>query len=138
MDYTRFQSELGLNLVLSLLQVYLAYQPRFDMEHYFRFEKQRLLMDKFQTPEVEREENWWTLTQAAYPQLWLAAPLANSLPRPWETALKSTMTTTKLTPTLVQRDFGRITRQIGTPARAPKVRNKSAGRGRGSKFPPPK
>ena len=116
--------------------IHQSYQQRFDMEHYFRFGKQRLLMDSFQTPEVEREESWWDLVQMAYTQLWLAAPLAISLPRPWETALKSTHTTVKMTPSLVQRDFGRISRQIGTPARAPKVRNKSAGRRVGSRFPP--
>ena len=123
---------------LTLLQIYEAYQQRFDMEHYFRFGKQRLLMDSYQTPELEREESWWDLVQLAYTQLWLAAPLAIAFPRPWETALKSKSTRepVKMTPTLVQRDFGRIIRQIGTPARPPKVRHKSFGRRVGTKFPP--
>lgn len=41
---------------LSLEQIYLAYQARFDIEHFFRFGQQKLLLTQFQTPEVEREE----------------------------------------------------------------------------------
>ena len=37
--------------------VYDSYRQRFDIEHFFRFGKQRLLLDKFQTPAVEHEEN---------------------------------------------------------------------------------
>ena len=35
-----------------------AYRQRFDLEHLFRFGKQKLLMDSYQTPEVTHEENW--------------------------------------------------------------------------------
>ncbi|MCB9419083.1 MAG: hypothetical protein H6667_04730 [Ardenticatenaceae bacterium] len=41
-----------------------------------------------------------------------------------------------LSPTLVQRDFGRIIRQIGTPAQPPKPRFISSGRPKGMKLPP--
>ena len=61
-----------------------ADQQRYDLEHFFRFGKQRLLMDAYQTPETDREENWWTLVQLAYLQLWFARDQANNLPRPWE------------------------------------------------------
>ncbi len=58
------------------------WQP--GLEHFFRFAKQRLLLDKFRTPEVVHEECWWQLVCLAYIQLRLAAPLANVLPKPWE------------------------------------------------------
>ena len=51
---------------LKLLDIYVAYHQRYDLEHYFRFGKQKLLMTAFQTPEVEREENWWQIVQLAY------------------------------------------------------------------------
>lgn len=120
---------------LNLLDLYEAYRQRFDIEHYFRFGKQKLLMTAFQTPDVDREENWWQIVQIAYTQLWLAAPLAQQLPRPWEKYLPQPEGQIA-TPSQVQRDFGRITRQLGTPANSPKVRHKGTGRPLGSTLPP--
>jgi hypothetical protein len=94
---------------LSLEQIYRAYLTRFDIEHFFRFGKQKLLMTRFQTPEVGREEKWWQLTHLAYAQLWLARHVAVALPRPWERNLP-VMKHRLISPTLVQRDFARITR----------------------------
>jgi hypothetical protein len=119
---------------LSLEQIYLAYLTRFDIEHFFRFGKQRLLLTRFQTPEVEREEKWWQLNHLAFAQLWLARHLTVTLPRPWERHLPA-MKNQLISPTLVQRDFARIIRQLGTPARTPKPRNISSGRALRVKLP---
>ena len=113
---------------------YDAYGERFDIEHFFRFGKQKLLMTGFQTPETTSEENWWQLTHIAAAQLWMARHLAQALPRPWERNLPA-MKDQEISPTLVQRDFERIIRQIGTPARLPKPRGKSPGRRKGTKLP---
>ncbi len=118
---------------LSLEQIYLVYQARFDIEHFFRFGKQKLLLTRFQTPQVEREEKWWVLNHLAFAQLWLARHLTLALPRPWERSLPA-MKNRLISPTLVQRDFARIIRQLGTPARAPKPRNISSGRALGVKL----
>jgi hypothetical protein len=120
---------------LNALDSYQAYGRRYDLEHFFRFGKQHLSLADFQTPEVEREEAWWQVVHIAYAQLWLARDVAEVLPRPWERNLPS-IQARKLSPTLVQRDFGRILRQIGTPAEAPKVRDISAGRRKGVRLPP--
>jgi hypothetical protein len=120
---------------LSLLAVYHAYGQRYDLEHFFRFGKQKLLLASFQTPEEEREETWWRLAHIAYAQLWMARHVAHSLPRPWERYLP-TMQTRQVSPSLVQRDFGRIIRQIGTPARPPKRRGNSSGRRKGTRLSP--
>lgn len=120
---------------LSLLDIYEAYGQRYDLEHFFRFGKQKLLLDSFQTPEDVREEAWWQLGHLAYAQLWMARQVANSLPRPWERNLPE-MKNRLISPTLVQRDFGRIIRQIGTPAKLPKPRGISPGRRKGTKLPP--
>ena len=103
-----------------------AYQQRFDGEHYFRFAKRRLLLTATQTPEAAHEEHWWLLVRLAYLQLWLARDLAKALWHPWQRYLARQPETVR-TPSQVQRDFSRIIRQIGTPARMPKRRGKSPG-----------
>lgn len=120
---------------LSAREIYEAYGQRYDLEHFFRFGKQKMLLDSFQTPEDVREETWWQLVHLAYVQLWLARHVAHCLPRPWERNLPA-MRTRLMSPTLVQRDFGRIIRQIGTPAKPPKPRFISPGRPKGMKLPP--
>ncbi len=112
-----------------------AYRQRYDLEHFLRFGKQKLLMTAFQTPEVEREENWIQLTLLAYVQLWAARSLAVNLPRSWERYLPSSVNG-QVTPTVVQRDFNRIISQIGTPASSPKRRGKSPGRAQGDSQTP--
>ena len=107
---------------------------RFDLEHFFRFGKQKLLMTQFQTPEVAREEKWWLMTHIAYAQLWLARPVTLTLPRPWERYLPA-IKARLISPTLVQRDFARIIRQLGTPAQPPKPRNIAQGRPPGFTLP---
>lgn len=44
---------------LSLTDIFNSYRQRFDIEHFFRFGKNRLLMDKIQTPDVLHEEAFW-------------------------------------------------------------------------------
>ncbi len=117
----------------TLERIHSAYRQRFDLEHFFRFAKNRLLLDKFQTPEVAHEECWWQLVCLAYIQLWLAAPLADALPKPWERYLPERPAGTVSPPTRVQRDFGRIIRLIGTPARPPERRGISPGRRQGAR-----
>jgi hypothetical protein len=116
---------------LSLTQIFAAYNQRYDLEHFFRFGKQRLLLDHFQTPDTQHEERWWQLVHLAYLQLWVAREEAGSLPRPWERSLPE-MRDPLPSPALVQRDFGRIIRQFGTPAQAPKRRGNSRGRRKGT------
>ena len=117
--------------MLSLLDIYMAYNQRFDLEHFFRFGKQRLLLAGFQTPDCQHEENWWQLAHLAYLQLWVARARAEDQPRPWERSHPAAKTQS-LSPTRVQRDFARIIRQIGTPASTPKRRGYSPGRQTGT------
>ena len=115
---------------LSLHDIWQAYRQRFDLEHFFRFGKQRLLMNAYQTPDVDYEENWWQIVCLAYTQLWLARSQAETLLRPWERYLPQPEAGIT-SPAQVQRDFGRIIGQIGTPAQAPKPRGYSPGRRQG-------
>ena len=137
---SRFKHPLWLLVVgerrykLSLEDLYQAYTQRSDLEHFFRFGKQRLLLASYQTPEVGREEGWWHLAHLAYLQLWVAREVATCLPRPWERHLPLHQAG-KSTPTLVQRDFEGLIQHIGTPAKAPKPRGKSPGGKQGFRLP---
>jgi len=120
---------------LSLVEIWEAYGRRYDLEHFFRFGKQRLLLTAFQTPEEKHEENWWQIVQLAYILLWLSRSVAVNLPNPWERYLPQAQNGVA-SPAAAQRDFGRIIRQIGTPAVTPKRRGNSSGRRKGTKLPP--
>jgi hypothetical protein len=115
---------------LSPIQIQQAYGRRFDLEHFNRFGKQRLLMTSFQTTNVRREENWWQIVQLAYIQLWLARYLVEVFPRPWERYLPRPQAAAA-SPTITQRAFRRIIRQFGIPAVFPKPRGYSPGRPKG-------
>jgi len=120
---------------VTLCDVYHAYMQRYNLEHFFRFGKQKLLLDDSQTPEEGREKAWWQLAHLAYLQLWIARHLVVCLPRPWERNLPA-MKSCRISPTLVQRGFGRVIRQFGTPAQPPKPRGNSSGWPLGKKRKP--
>lgn len=128
-----FQRPLWLILIgrrrheVSVGQAYETFQQRFRQEHAFRFLKRRLLLTAFQTPDTPTEEKWWRLAHLAYLQLWVAKPWANALPNPWERYLPRLKAAAR-SPTMVQRDLGRILRLVGTPALPVKPRGKSPGR----------
>lgn len=116
---------------ISLTQAYEAYRQRYDLEHFFRFGKNKLLLSSYQTPEARHEENWWEIVGLAYNQLYLAAQVAQNLPYPWERYLpnfKQKALNGMKPPSLVQRDMARILDEVGTPAEPPKRRGLSPGR----------
>lgn len=121
---------------LSLVQIWRSYKRRYDIEHFFKFGKTRLLMDKFQTPEIKHEESWWQIASLAYAQLYMARSLANNLPNPWERYLPEMKSHAVVkSARQVQKSFIKITTEIGTPASAPKPRGKPLGRAKGATQP---
>jgi hypothetical protein len=119
---------------ISPLVAYQTFRQRFDLEHMFRFSKQRLLMTQFQTPDVKHEENWIRLVMLAYVQLWAAKDLASHLLRPWERYSKP-HNDKIVTPSVVQRDFQTIISETGKPGHSPKPRGNSLGRVAGHSQP---
>jgi hypothetical protein len=121
---------------LTPVMIYESYRQRFDMEHFFRFGKQQLLMDKTQTPETLHEEAWVQLTSLAYVQLYLSRNIAERLPHPWERYLPehAAHLSGPVSPSQAQRDFARIVEETGTPAKAPEQRGVSPGRARGERL----
>lgn len=47
-------------------EIYWAYRNRYDIEHFFRFGKQKLLLDKYQTPDEESLANWMEVVNLSY------------------------------------------------------------------------
>ena len=115
---------------ITIIEAYQAYRQRYDIEHLFRFGKQRLLLNASATPEVEHEEHWVELSFLAYVQLWAARQLALSIPRSWERYLPQ-KTQGFLSPSMVNRNMQRIITEMGTPAHLPKLRGYSSGRATG-------
>lgn len=111
-----------------------CYLQRYDIEHCFRFGKQRLLLDRPQTPDTRHEENLAWITMLSFVMLYETRKLAAEVKYPWEkrkvTALMKTTPVSQ-----VQRDYKRIIREIGTPASIPKTRGKSPGRRLGALMP---
>jgi len=117
------------NLSAELLAQY--YLRRFDIEHFFRFGKQKILLGKFQTPDIRHEENFIHLVLLAYVMLFFTNNLATPVLYKWEHNKKET-TSNISTPTETQRDYLRIISKIGTPATVSKPRGKSPGRIKGT------
>lgn len=116
---------------LSLTDIFNAYRQRFDLEHFFRFGKNNLLLDQFQTSEVQHEEAWWQLVLISYAQLYLSRDLAVNSPKPWESYLPAFKSDKKISPTQVQKYFEKLIRGIGTPAKMLKSRRNPRGRKKG-------
>lgn len=68
---------------LSAEEIYWAYRNRYDIEHFFRFGKQRLLLDKYQTPDEEHFQNWMEIVNMAYWLLVAGKEEANHTTHKW-------------------------------------------------------
>lgn len=117
---------------LDLVTVFAAYQRRFDIEHFFRFCKQRLGWTR-PAPMLPGTAQVWTwLVLVAYTQLRLARPVVADLRMSWEKPAESG----RCTPGRVRRDFRRVRGLVGTPANPPKPTRAGPGRPVGTTRPP--
>jgi len=124
-------------LELTLEQIYWSYRNRFDIEHYFRFGKQRLLMDSYQTPDVQHQDNWMEIVGLAYWLLWVASKEATHHVHKWQKydPYHKNRIKYKLppTPSEVQRQLPSIILSFEQEPFRPKVKIKSDGRKKGDK-----
>lgn len=109
-------------------KVYNVYKRRFDIEHFFRFGKRKLLLNSFQTPKVESEENWLWIAGLSQWMLYFAKQYAAYYPLPWEKKGREL-----LSPSDVQKDYGRIIKEMAQQGNFP--RGNSNGRPFGTKLP---
>jgi hypothetical protein len=117
-------------------EIFDYYRSRYDIEHFFRFGKDKLLLDAYQTPDVDHEQSWWKLSSLAYTQLYFARDTVPLLPKKWERYLPSykiSDTQEKIisTPSQTQRAFSTVLDHVGTPALPCVARGKPKGRQRG-------
>ncbi len=69
---------------LSLFDCYKAYLRRFDIEHLFRFAKNKLLLNNYYSTKVKRENNWVNLVFLSYVNLWASRTLAQQVTSDWQ------------------------------------------------------
>lgn len=65
-------------------QAFQTYRHRYDIEPAIKFAKQKLLLDKFQTPDRLHFDNWLVVVMAAFNLLYLASKEAKYLPKKWQ------------------------------------------------------
>ena len=120
-----------IEFIKSLKQYWLLYKSRFDIEHFFRFGKQKMLLDVFQTPDQLSENNWMLFPMIAYHQLYHARNVAQEVYRPWDKKRKKDNDHKSLSPTMTQRDMGRILNSMPRITLENKPRGISSGRPEG-------
>jgi len=121
---------------LSLSDIYHSYRLRFDIEFYFRFAKQKLLLNKFQTPDVEHQENWFIIVMFSYWLLYLNRHSGETMINDWEKYLekykkkenKEQKNSIPKTPTMTQRAMPGIISGFVKTYIIPKPRNNTSGR----------
>ncbi len=124
---------------LSLSDIYHSYRLRFDIEFFFRFGKQKLLLDKFQTPDVEHQENWFIIVMFSYWLLYLNRYSGEIIINDWEKYLeryknkenKEQKNSIPKTPTMAQRAMSGIISGFVKTTIIPKTRNNTTGRKKG-------
>jgi hypothetical protein len=125
---------------LSAAEIYWAYRSRFDIEHFFRFGKQRLLLDHFQTPEPNTWQNWIEVVNLAYWLLWVAKDEASHHPtKKWQQYNPAFKARKKEnlhpSPSVVQQQMQTIILAFEKAPFLPKLQIKGKGRKQGTIFP---
>lgn len=116
-----FPAHLPVRVEVDLETMWRSYTHRWPIEPGTRFRKQGLhwTLPQFHTPEAG--DRWSYLICIAFWQLYLARPLVQDLPLPWQPQQ------TALTPARVQHGLPDIFVQIGRPTRPPQTRGISPG-----------
>ncbi|MFT6835702.1 MAG: hypothetical protein ACJA0H_001742, partial [Francisellaceae bacterium] len=107
-------------------QAFLQYKDRFNIEHFFRFSKQQLLLGKYQCPDTNTADIWGQVSMMAYLNLLAGASLVNSnILSPWE---KHKPIAEISSPYQTKRSFLSIIDTLGTPAIACEYKEHGYGR----------
>ena len=109
------------HLLVNAQTIWQAYVHRWPVEPGIRFRKQRLGWTTPQFQHKETGDRWTWLVALASWLLFLARPIVEDHPLPWQKPQS------KLTPQRVQQSLLLIFAQFGSPARKPKTRGKSPG-----------
>jgi len=117
---------------ITALDAYESYRRRFDIEHFFRFSKQKLLFSLYQTPDLDHQISWWWFCFMAYWLLYHVRQVAQGFTRPWH---KKRGLDGPAGPGKVKRLFAiKIFPVLGSPSLPPINRVKSQGRQFGTRL----
>ena len=123
---------------LTLEEIYWSYRNRYDIEHFFRFGKQKLLLDKYQTPDEEHLQNWMEVVSLTYWLLFVGKKEATHQCRKWQQYDKNHKARIEhdlnVTPSQVQLQMTGIILGFEQTDFLPKVKIKGKGREEGYKF----
>jgi len=118
---------------LTSQEIYESYLARFNIEHFFRFQKQQLLFCGYQTTDLQRQINWWWVCFMSYWLLYMVRQITPGSHRPW---MPKRCPNKTASPGEVKRVFGsHIFPRIGSPSHKPLSRGKSNGRQKGAILP---
>lgn len=118
---------------ITALDAYQSYRRRFDIEHFFRFAKQKLLFCAYQTPDLDHQISWWWFCCMAYWLLYHVRHAARGYTRPWH---KKRELNAPAGPGQVKRLFATaIFPYLGSPCPPPISCVKSQGRRYGMRLP---
>ncbi|OGO18391.1 MAG: hypothetical protein A2Z14_15615 [Chloroflexi bacterium RBG_16_48_8] len=106
---------------LTVETIWRSYHHRWLMEPGVRYRKQQLGWTMPQFHSKEAGDRWSELVTLAVWLLFLARPVVEDQPLPWQKPQKG------LTPQRVQQSFSSLFSTIGTPARPAKTRGKASG-----------
>jgi len=124
---------------LTAEEIYWAYRNRYDIEHFFRFGKQRLLLDKYQTPDEENLQNWMEVVNLSYWLLFVGKEEAKHTCRKWQQYDKNHKNRAQyemnVTPSQVQNQMAGIILGFEQDPFLPKLQIKGKGRQTGQTQP---
>lgn len=124
---------------LTAEEIYWAYRNRYDIEHFFRFGKQRLLLDKYQTPVEENLQNWMEVVNLSYWLLLVGKEEAKHTCRKWQQYDKNHKNRAQyemdVTPSQVQNQMAGIILGFEQDPFLPKLQIKGKGRQLGQTQP---
>lgn len=83
-------------------EAFCEYMQRYGIEPFFRFNKQKLLLDKFQTPDVQHLDNWILVIQLTVFLLFLTAYEAQHTCPKWQKYLPIEKEPSKVRLTIAQ------------------------------------
>jgi hypothetical protein len=128
---------------VSTVQAHQEYRNRYDIEGHNRFSSQKLLVNDYQTPDVETLDNWVLIVAAAYWLLFVAADEVDLIVKPWERNLpknkeitEAQTTTTPPKKSVAQTKKGTLAlfSTLDTKPYQPKSVNNGKGRKKGIKM----
>ena len=118
---------------LDIQEIYYTYAKRYNIEHVFRFSKQKLLLSNYETPDIEVQDKWILLNAIVYLNMFACSGIiASEEMNPWYKNKSSKDGV--LTPYQTKANYGLILDAVGTPAKKVAYKKRGSGREKGTVF----